>query len=292
MSRTFLTVTYREKDAAKALGARWDNLERKWYVPDGLALAPFEAWLPAQAAATLPTDSLPAAEGPAPQRGIPLSQLLSGVARAVSSAFAEGVWTTAEVLRVSAKDGHVYLELTERSADGRVVAKAQAAIWSRSAEQIVPEFERATGAILAAGIKLLVRARPVFKPQYGFSLEIDGIDPTYTLGDLEAKKREIRERLQREGLHGQNKALPAPWDYAHVLVVSPQAAAGLGDFAKEANRLARFGLCSFAYVHSRFQGEGAAAEIRSALLQGLAEHGDVLDAVILIRGGGAVNDLA
>lgn len=292
MSRTFLTVSYREKDAAKALGARWDNLERKWYVPAGLQLAPFAAWLPAQAAELVSTDPLLPADLSAAQRGVPLSQLLTGVARAVASAFAAGVWTFAEVLRVSAKDGHVYLELSERSADGRVVAKAQAAIWSRTAEQIVPEFERSTGAILAAGIKLLVRARPVFKPQYGFSLEIDGIDPTYTLGDLEARKREIRERLKREGLYGQNKALPSPWDYARVLVVSPEAAAGLGDFAKEAARLERFGLCRFDYAHARFQGESAAAEICEALLRGVAQQGRALDAAIVIRGGGAVNDLA
>ena len=292
MPRMFLTVTFREKDAAKALGARWDTSERKWYVPEGLQLAPFAPWLPAPQPTTDASSLLPSTEPTQSQRGIPLSQLLGGVAQAVAAAFSGGVWTTAEVLRVSAKDGHVYLELSERSPDGRVVAKAQAAIWSRTAEQIVPEFERATGAILAAGIKLLVRARPVFKAQYGFSLEIDGIDPTYTLGDLEAKKREIRERLKREGLFGLNKALTAPWDYAHALVVSPEAAAGLGDFAKEAARLTRFGLCHFEYMHSRFQGESAAAEIREVLLRGLAQYGDAFDAIIIIRGGGAVNDLA
>lgn len=229
MTRTFLTVAFREKDAAKALGARWDGTERRWYVPDGLELAQFAAWLPAQAGAVAKTSSLlPATDAAPAQRGIPLSQLLNGVARTVAAAYGEGVWTTAEVLRVSARGGHVYLELSERSADGGVVAKAQAAIWSRTAERIIPEFEQATGAILSAGIKLMVRARPVFKAQFGFSLEIDGIDPAYTLGDLEAKKREIRERLRREGLFEMNKSLAPPWDFLHVMVVSPEAAAGHG----------------------------------------------------------------
>lgn len=292
MSRTFLTVAFREKDAAKALGARWDGTERRWYVPEGLELAPFAAWLPAQTGELAKTASLlPSIETAPGPRGIPLSQLLNGVARTVAAAYSDGVWTTAEVLRVSARGGHVYLELSERTSDGGVVAKAQAAIWSRTAEKIIPEFERATGAILAAGIKLLVRARPVFKAQFGFSLEIDAIDPTYTLGDLEAKKREIRERLKRGGLFEMNKSLASPWDFTRVLVVSPEAAAGHGDFASEAARLQRFGLCHFEYLHSRFQGDGAAAEIREVLLQGLAQGGR-LDAVIIIRGGGAVNDLA
>ena len=67
------------------------------------------------------------------------------------------------------RNGHVYLEVSERDANGVVVAKASAAIWASTASRILPEFERATGAQISPGIKLLVRAKPVFKPQYGFS---------------------------------------------------------------------------------------------------------------------------
>lgn len=297
MANTYLTVSFKEKDSVKALGARWDNDAKRWYVLDGQDLAPFATWLPnsPQASTTRavasPTPSTALQVAP---RGIPLSRLLQGVAKAVADAYAAGVWTTAEVLRASARDGHVYLELSERDADGRVLAKANAAIWARTAERIIPEFERATGATLGAGIKLLVRARPVYKPQFGFTLDIDAIDPTYTLGDLEAKKRELRERLKREQLFDLNKRLPAPWDFCAVLVVAPQGGAGLGDFSKEADRLARFAICRFTYVNSRFQGEGAAGEILEAVMAGLAQFPDSQppDAVILIRGGGAVNDLA
>ena len=41
----FLTVPYAEKDAAKALGARWNPTRRRWYVPDGAATEPFAKWL-------------------------------------------------------------------------------------------------------------------------------------------------------------------------------------------------------------------------------------------------------
>lgn len=41
----FLNVPYAEKDEARALGARWNPTRKKWYVPDGVALAPFERWL-------------------------------------------------------------------------------------------------------------------------------------------------------------------------------------------------------------------------------------------------------
>lgn len=42
----FLDVPYAEKDGAKALGARWNPTRRRWYVPDGVAIEPFEKWLP------------------------------------------------------------------------------------------------------------------------------------------------------------------------------------------------------------------------------------------------------
>ena len=274
MPNTYLTVPFKVKDTAKALGARWDGEARRWYVQDGQDLAPFGAWLPdlAPASPSLNVAAVPGSTALQPvAQGIPLSRLLQGVATAVADAYSAGVWTVAEVLRASTKDGHVYLELSERDADGRVLAKAQAAIWARTAERIVPAFERATGATLGAGLKLLVRARPVFKAQFGFSLDIDAIDPNYTLGNLEAHKREIRERLKRENLFDQNKRLPTPWDFHAVLVVAPQGGAGLGDFSKEADRLARCGVCRFSYVHSRFQGEGAAADIVEALRQGLAQ---------------------
>ena len=77
-----------------------------------------------------------------------------------------------------------------------------------------------------------------------------------------------------------------------VLVIAPREAAGLGDFQKEAERLARFDVCRFVYAHSRFQGEGAAGEIAAAALQALRDMQEPPDAIALIRGGGAVNDLA
>ena len=302
MSRQYLNVPFAQKDAAKSLGARFDGAVKRWYVDDGRDLAVFAQWLPTpvEAPSSLSPSStdlaLPLSEEALAlprAKGIPLSRLLNGVASAVAQAFSKGVWTLVEVVEARVR-GHVYLELSERDGNGQPVAKARAMIWSATAARILPEFEKATGAVIGAGIKLLVLARPVFHAQHGFSLEIDAIDPEYTLGDLEARKREIRERLQREGVFEHNRRQEPPWDYRCVLVVAPEDAAGLGDFRKESERLERFGVCRFVYAHSRFQGEGAAREIVSAMVQALEAFpkGAPPDAIALIRGGGAVNDLA
>lgn len=304
MSNTFLEVPFKEKDEAKALGARWDAGAKKWYAPAGTDLTLFSAWLPASSKVVAPVEKpgsidwataglIETTELTVGKKGISLSQLLAGVAQAVAQAFRSGVWTIVEVVEARTKNGHIYLELSERNAEGNVLATARASIWANTASKILPEFERATGASIAPGIKLLVRAKPVFKAQYGFGIEIDAIDPEYTLGDLEARKREIRTRLKQDGIIDANKRLPAPWDYNAILVMAPQGAAGLGDFQAEAQRLERFGICRFVYAHSRFQGEGAPQEIRQVLLAAMNSWvGTPPDAVVIIRGGGAVNDLA
>ena len=47
-----LKVPYAEKDEAKALGAKWNNARKAWYIPDGQAATGFERWLaPGQASA-------------------------------------------------------------------------------------------------------------------------------------------------------------------------------------------------------------------------------------------------
>lgn len=191
---------------------------------------------------------------------------MAGVGQTVAQAYKTGVWTRVEVVKADVRKGNVYLELAERDLGGSSLAEARGMIWTDTANQIVPAFERSTGAVLGAGIKLLVRARPTAHRLYGLSLVIDAIDPDYTLGDFEACKREIRARLQREGFFDANRQLPQPWDYNAVLVIAPQGAAGHRDFQGEAQRLERFGICSFTYAHSRFQGEVAAAEIRGVLL--------------------------
>lgn len=323
MKDTELKAGFKDRLQVKALGARWNPELKIWYVPCGMDLAPFAQWLPASpvsgsltsASTNVPAGSssrneLGVRSSALPQllvapvgsdlavqsKGVALSALLNGVAQTVAQAYTSGVWTRAEVVKADIRKGHVYLELVERNSQGDTLAQARAMIWASAANKILPEFERATGAVLAAGIKLLVRAKPTASPLYGLNLVIDAIDPDYTLGDLEAKKREIRARLQREGLFEANKQLASPWDYQQVIVVAPEQAAGLGDFQAEAARLQRHGLCKFTYVHSRFQGEGAASEICKALADALRNwgdhHGTPADAVVLIRGGGAVNDLA
>ena len=45
-SKTYLNVPFAQKDAAKALGARWDAANKKWYVSADKDMTLFAQWQP------------------------------------------------------------------------------------------------------------------------------------------------------------------------------------------------------------------------------------------------------
>jgi Domain of unknown function (DUF5710) len=50
--RINLVAPFAEKDAVKALGARWDPVNKLWYITDVTDLTPFSRWIPDMKAAT------------------------------------------------------------------------------------------------------------------------------------------------------------------------------------------------------------------------------------------------
>ena len=50
--RINLVAPFAEKDAVKALGARWDGAKKVWYIVDVTDLTPFMRWIPNLEAAT------------------------------------------------------------------------------------------------------------------------------------------------------------------------------------------------------------------------------------------------
>ncbi|TAK63621.1 DUF5710 domain-containing protein [Methylobacter sp.] len=43
-SKIYLNVSFAQKDEAKALGARWDAIQKKWFVPSDKDIALFARW--------------------------------------------------------------------------------------------------------------------------------------------------------------------------------------------------------------------------------------------------------
>lgn len=56
-AKTYLNVPYAEKDAAKALGARWDAANKKWYVPANKDITLFGKWQTDAVVSVAPSNS-------------------------------------------------------------------------------------------------------------------------------------------------------------------------------------------------------------------------------------------
>ena len=224
---------------------------------------------------------------------ITLFELNSLVRETLQYGMGGSFWVQAEISSLNvAGPGHCYLELVQKDESGRgFVAKAKANIWRGTYSRIRPAFEMATGRRLSVGMKVLLEVTVSFHEAYGYSLVVQDIDPTYTLGDMARKRAEIISRLQKEGVMDLNKSIPLSMIPQRIAVVSSETAAGYGDFC---NQLAgnpygfRFSVGLFPAL---MQGDGVEASVISALDR-ICESVDEWDVVVIIRGGGSVSELS
>jgi exodeoxyribonuclease VII large subunit len=117
-------------------------------------------------------------------------------------------------------------------------------------------------------------------------LLMTAIDPAYTLGQLELARAAVLHRLTEEGLVRANAAHPLALVPLRVALITSAGSAAEADFLHE---LERSGYAfSVLRIDARVQGLDAPLELVAAL-----EHaaGADVDAIALVRGGGARTDL-
>ena len=228
---------------------------------------------------------------PTSEQSLTLLDLQRMVRATLESRFHDPLWISAEIseLKVN-RSGHCYLNLVEKgTTDGAPRAEARAVIWKSAYLPMASMFEAATGATLRAGLRVLVRVMVTYHEVYGFSLQIIDLDPRYTLGEIERRRRETIARLQQDGVWDMNRELELPRPTLRIAIVSSDTAAGYQDFMNELGRSTyRFQTSLF---RSLMQGDIAEESIVSAL-NDIAEREDEFDVVAIIRGGGSTSDLA
>ena len=223
---------------------------------------------------------------------IGLYQLNTLVKQALKNRFPDTFLVVAEIADVKEnRSGHCYLELVEkREGDDAVIATARATIWAFTYRMLKPYFETTTGKSLQRGIKVLVSVEIVFHELYGYSLNVKNIDPTFTVGDLERKRKEIIDRLTQEGVIDMNRELELPMLPKTIAVISSPTAAGYGDFVDQLHR----NVYGYAFHTKLFpavmQGEKTTESIIAAL-ERIYEYESLFDVVVIIRGGGSQTDL-
>ncbi|HDP75102.1 MAG TPA: exodeoxyribonuclease VII large subunit [Bacteroidales bacterium] len=227
------------------------------------------------------------------QKSYSLKELNLLVKDTLSQYLSQAYWVVGEISEIKEHySGHCYLELIQKDEESdNIVARARATIWSYSYRMLKPYFESTTGRKLAPGLKVMVLAQVSFHEVYGYSLNITDIEPTFTIGDLELKRRETINRLIADGVFDMNREQTLDLLPNRVAVISSPQAAGYEDFRKQLlgnkNRY-RFTIKLFEAV---MQGEDAEASIIQTL-SNIYNEIDRFDLVAIVRGGGASADLS
>ena len=188
------------------------------------------------------------------------------VRRSLEQCLPDEYWVQAELSDVRTNStGHCYLEFIQKDPrSNNLIAKARGTIWANVYRLLKPYFEESTGQAFVSGIKVLVQVTVSFHELYGYSLTVQDIDPTYTLGDMARRRREI---------------------------VSSPTAAGYGDFCHQLKNNSRGFFFHTELFPALMQGDRVEESVLSAL-DAILNRQEDFDAVVIIRGGGATSDLS
>ncbi len=141
---------------------------------------------------------------------------------------------------------------------------------------------------LEDGMMVEVVARPQIHPQYGFSLSVQSIRATGE-GSLKKASLLLASKLQAEGLFDVDRKRIVPKPPTKVGLITSSESAAYADFIKIMN--ARWGGVVVEVFDAQVQGESAVESLISGI-NFFNQQSELCDALVLIRGGGSVDDLA
>lgn len=217
-----------------------------------------------------------------------LTQLVDSVKSVINRAYSESAyWVAAELVKLNIKGGHYYLELAD-SVEGFNTAQMKAVVWRTQVLALQTNLGDEFKQLMQPGNRLLFRVSVTFHEIYGLSLTILDLDPAFTYGEIELKKKQTIERLQQEGLYELQKQLRLPLIVKRVVLIGSPDTSGYRDFLTEMTTNNIFRNFTIQQIATTVQGDRAVSEICAALQE--ADTYDA-DAIVLIRGGGSKMDL-
>jgi exodeoxyribonuclease VII large subunit len=226
---------------------------------------------------------------------ISLYDLNEYIRRVIALNLPEAMWVRCEIAQLKPSRGHFYLELVEKQDEnnlsGSLKAQAQAVIWNRTHQRLLRKNGAELNYLLQDGMEVLLKVEVDFHEQYGLKLVIQDIDPTYTLGKLELKRRAILKTLKEQNLMAKNGEISLPLVLQKIAIISSERAAGYQDYLQHLSQ----NDYQYAYKNELFpaamQGLNTEKEILKQLKKIERQSAD-FDCIIIIRGGGAKLDLA
>lgn len=141
---------------------------------------------------------------------------------------------------------------------------------------------------LEDGMILKVRGNPRLHPLYGFSVNVQSIQPAGE-GTIRRAAELLRAKLAAEGLFDEARKRSLPYPPARLGLITSRQSAAYADFIKILQ--ARWQGITIELIDVQVQGEVAPSQIVRAIEHCNAQA-DPPEVLVLIRGGGSPEDLA
>ena len=220
-----------------------------------------------------------------------LYELNQHIRQALELNFDERIWVQCEIAQIGQSRGHHYVTLVQKSPYGdQILAQSQAVIWKGNFEKLRLKHRDLLQDVLQEGAEVSLLIKVDFHERYGLKLLVEGIDPSYTLGQLALQKQQALEKLIQEKLLDKNKSVFLPTVVQHVAILSSETAAGYIDFVEQLRHN------SYAYdFHMHLfpvavQGQNLVPEFLIQLERIYKRKHD-FDLIVVVRGGGGKMDL-
>jgi exodeoxyribonuclease VII large subunit len=209
----------------------------------------------------------------------PVRQLVSQVRELVEAEY-DDIWVEGEISNYRpAPSGHLYFTLKDADAQLPIVLFRRQATLLR----FRPED----------GLHVLVRGRVSIYEQRGqMQLVAETMEPVGA-GSLQLAFEQLKARLKAEGLFDAERKRPLPSFPRTVGIITSPTGAVIRDFLNIVNR--RHSGLSVLLFPVSVQGDQAAAEIETAINElnaARCANCDLVDVIVLARGGGSLEDLA
>lgn len=220
-----------------------------------------------------------------PEGTYTVSELADVINARLRGGFDDGVWVRGEIQGWNARGPHAYFTLADDRSETKAVIPV--AFFAPQRERLRAMLNK-NRLVLGDGMKVRIHGfLDYYAPTGRLSLKMGGIDPRFTLGDLAMQRDQVMRRLVAGGLLDANKQRRLTMFPVRVGVVTSVGSAAWHDFEHE---LTRSGVgFELSVCDVRVQGDRAVAMV-SAAVAALSRR--PLDCIVVIRGGGARNELA
>jgi exodeoxyribonuclease VII large subunit len=218
-----------------------------------------------------------------------VSELADAVNGALRRTFSDGIWVRGEIQGFSERGGHAYFTLGDDTPGRQANLRVQ--FFANARMRLRPLLQKHR-LRLADGMKVRIFGHlDFYAPGGSLGLKMSDLDPRFTLGDLAQQRDQVLRRLAADGsldANGRRRLSAVP---LRIGVVSSAGTAAWHDFHDELLR-SGYGF-HLVLADTRVQGPEAGRRVARAITQ-LSFHASQrgLDAIVVIRGGGARNELA